>query len=147
MFLIFPDARFVKTTPMFEHRLLKGFEACAVQLIRHHLPAVAHRLLTTYNTDWHIAKSECWTLSPCFSIAIINTEANLMSKLLVTTSNETQSVCYFLLLIRNKTDLLKLKSLFANVLDVWLSLLLRLRVCSQVFSVPANACLKPFRRI
>ncbi len=109
-----------------------------------HLPAVACRLLKTYNTDWHIAKSECRTLSLCFSIGIINTEADLMSRLLVTTSNERHSVCYFLPLLRNKTDPLKLKSLCSNILDVRLSLLARLWVCSHAFSC---ACQRSFKTL
>lgn len=118
--LSFCDTCFLTATAMFVHRLLKWFEACVAPLIHHRLPDVAQQRLTD------LAKSERWTLSLRFSIGIINAGGNLTSRLLVTTSNETHRVCDFLPLIRIKTDLLRHESLFTNVLDVCLSLLLRL---------------------
>ena len=42
---------FFLMTDLTKHRLLRGFETCAPQLIHHHLSAVAYRLLTSSDSD------------------------------------------------------------------------------------------------
>ena len=110
------------TTPMFVRWLSSGFKVCTGAVIHQHLPAANYRLLTFCETGEHIVKSDGSNPSLGFSIGVINTETNLISGLLVKTPNQTRWVGYFLSLIGNEADLLKLRSLFPNDSDVWLSL-------------------------
>lgn len=136
----FPDGRFVKK----QHPCL--YTGCwrGLKLIHHYLPAVAYGLLNILHR--RLTHCQKWVLNPqpfLFLIVRLNDETNLMPTLLVAALNETHSVCYFLPLIRNKTNPLKLESLFANVVDVWLSLLLSLQsgflcACQGSFKNPSG---------